>query len=84
MIFYDSFSDDCVLGQAETARIPSNWIPIRDNPRESASRIASADSATLRVIACFDYDYDYDDDYEHDDEHEHDIEHEQEHGQSKG
>ena len=45
----------------------AGWI--RGNPRSSASRIASADSAPLRVIVCFDYDYDYEHDY--DDEHEH-------------
>jgi hypothetical protein len=40
------------------------------NPRSSASGIASADSAALRVYDWFDYDYEHD--YEHDDEHEHD------------
>jgi hypothetical protein len=46
------------------------WI--REDPRSSASRIASADSVAMRVDDWFDYDYDY----EYDDEHEH--EHEQE------
>ena len=50
----------------------ADWI--RGNPRESASRIGSAVSAPLRVIACFDYDYEHD--YDDDDEHEHEHEHE--------
>ena len=52
-------------------RLPG-WIC--GNPRASASRIGSAVSAPLRVIACFDYDYEHD--YDDDDEHEHEHEHE--------
>ena len=53
----------------------ADWI--RGNPRASASRIGSAVSAPLRVIACFDYDYDYE--HDDDDEHEHDDDDEHEH-----
>ncbi len=51
-----------------------SWISawIRGDSRSSASRIASANSASLRVIVYLDYDYD--DDYEYDDEHEYEHE----------
>jgi hypothetical protein len=44
------------------------------DPRESAPRIASADSAALRVFFRFDDDYELDDDYDDDYEHEHEQE----------
>jgi hypothetical protein len=53
-------------------------IWIREDPRESAPRIASANSAVLRVDDWLDYDYEYEYDYEHDYDDEHEHEHEQE------
>jgi hypothetical protein len=58
------------------SHLDEGWLAgwIRGNPRSSASRIASADSAALRVYDWLDYDYDYDYDHDHDDEHEHEQE----------